>query len=188
MGKGKRNRRVREQQNQRPMPVGPVAEFTPRALTNSEYRAMKREFDRQGLIWDKKYSDDFAAGVLWVLHIFFGWGHTRLRRFFEAYRQVHDRLRERYEYNDDRDTCYVCKQLLLDYGIDVAKWNEEEDREMAKKRPRKLKRMEKIILTNNGIDPKGWLALDDDAMKLHVVNEATGESRRLDYPAGMKWQ
>ena len=189
MGKGKRNRAGRSAERRNSGPQAPVADFCPRSLTPAERRAMKREIDRQLLLTDKRYSNDFAAGVLWVLHVYFGFGHKRLRLFFEAYRQVHDRLRERYEYSDDRDTCYVCKQLLKDYGVDVAKWNEEEDKEMAKRRPRKLKRMEKVMLSKAGVEPRGWLAVDDDPVKIHVVNQVTGDEMRLNYPAGkQKWE
>lgn len=189
MGKGKRNRTGRSVERKNSGPQAPIADFCPRSLTPAQRRAMKQEINRQVLMADKQYTDDFAAGVLWVLHVYFGFGHRRLRLFFEAYRAVHDHLKAKYELKDDKDTCFVCKRLLLDYGVDIAQWNKEEDKEMAKRRPRKLKRAEKIILTKEGIEPKGWLAVDDDPVKLHVVNEATGDEMRLERPTGkQKWE
>lgn len=189
MCKGKRNRAGRIVEHRSSGPKAPVADYCPSSLTPAQRRAMKREIDRQVLLADKQYTDDFAAGVLWVLHVYFGFGHKRLRLFFDAYRAVHDHLKAKYELKDDKDTCFVCRKLLLDYGVDVAQWNKEEETEMAKRRPRKLKRAEKIMLTNAGVEARGWLAVDDDPVKLHVVNEATGDEMRLERPTGKhKWE
>lgn len=129
MGKGKRNKANRQGQPKgRPTANGPKisASTSPAIMTAAQQWAMKDEIRRQVLIADKRYSNDFAAGVLWVLHSQFGFGPVRLRRFFEAYGKVHDQLRAQYEFDSDTDTCFVCTQRLREYGIDIDKWNEEE--------------------------------------------------------------
>lgn len=111
MSKGKRNR----QHHARPP-----------GITNEQYRAIRKEVDKQILAADQEYSLNFAAGVLWALHVEFGFGAGRLRRMWDAYRKIHDELREYYELRDDADTCFVCREQLKRIGVDVEEWDKEE--------------------------------------------------------------
>jgi hypothetical protein len=114
MSKGKRNR-----QN-RPREPG---------ITNEQRRTIRREVDKQILAADREYSVNFAAGVLWALHVAFGFGAGRLRRMWDEYRKIHDELREYYELRDDVDTCFVCREQLKRIGVDVEEWDKEEQNE-----------------------------------------------------------
>ena len=69
MGKGKRNREARSQ---------------PYQMSRAESKAMKREINNQILKSDAEYYYDMDACVLWALHEVFGFGYTRLKRFFDV--------------------------------------------------------------------------------------------------------
>lgn len=112
MGKGNRNRENRSHKKEP-------------GVTNEQRRTIRREVNKAILKADREYSGNFAAGVLWALHTIFGFGPVRLRRMWVEYRKLHDQLREYYELEDDQDTCFVCRQRLNDYGIDIDEWERE---------------------------------------------------------------
>jgi hypothetical protein len=112
MGKGNRNRESRSHKREP-------------GVTNEQWRTIRREVNKAILKADREYSGNFAAGVLWALHTTFGFGPVRLRRMWDEYRKLHDQLREYYELTDDQDTCYLCRQRLKDYGIDIDEWERE---------------------------------------------------------------
>ena len=113
MGKGKRNRKNRQDHARPP------------EITNEQYKTIRREVDKQILAADLEYSANFAAGVLWTLHVAFGFGRVRLRKMWDEYQRVHSDLRKYYELRDDTETCFVCRQRLNDYGIDIDEWERE---------------------------------------------------------------
>lgn len=51
---------------------------------------------------------------------------------------------------------------------------------MAKYRPRKLTRAEKILVSSQGLNPKEYLALDDMGDTLHIVHRTSNESVTID--------
>ncbi len=69
---------------------------------------MNVEINRQILEHDTAFSLDFDSTVLWVLHVCFGFGKKRLRRFWDAFAQEHDRLREYYQM-DPEDSGWLCR-------------------------------------------------------------------------------
>lgn len=105
MGKGKRSRNIRRQE---------VQSFS---LSHQQQKAMEKEIRAQILEHDKEYWLDLDACVLWTLHKCFGFGATRLKRFFDDFSAEHERLRKHYEIDDNR---WLCRYLLKrDLGIDV---------------------------------------------------------------------
>lgn len=68
---------------------------------------------------------NFAAGVLWTLHVTFGFGKCRLRRMWEEYDRMHLELRKYYELRDDTETCFVCREQLKRIGVDIDEWERE---------------------------------------------------------------
>ena len=85
---------------------------------------MQKEIRRQIAEHDKEYWLDMDACVLWVLHARFGFGATRLKRFFDAFSEEHKRLSEKYQMDDD--TRFLCRYLLKqDLGINVEDWEAE---------------------------------------------------------------
>lgn len=77
---------------------------------------------------DRKFSADLDALILWVLHAVFGFGVTRLRRFWDLFIREHRELRERF----GEDAPWKCHIELLKIGVDVDAWNDEYDKENGK--------------------------------------------------------
>ena len=67
--------------------------------------------------------NDMDAVVLYALHETFGFGADRLHRFYEAFVAEYRALQDHYELGND--TPFVCKQRLLQIGVDVEKWSAE---------------------------------------------------------------
>lgn len=91
-------------------------------LSAKEQKILNEEINRQILEKDTQYTNDIDACVLYVLHVHLGFGRKRLRRFWEAFRVEHDKLRNHYEISD---TAYLAQDQLKRIGVDVAAWNSE---------------------------------------------------------------
>lgn len=98
----------------------------PFIMSAAQKKAMNEEINRQILERDKTFSMDFDSTVLYVLHITFGFGKKRLRRFWEAFINNHDELRQYYEM-DSEDNAWLCRKKLKEIGVDVEAWYEELD-------------------------------------------------------------
>lgn len=72
----------------------------------------------------KKRAEEIGAMTLLVLHNEFGFGEERLKRFWLAYDKQIDELLNRYDLSEE-DAVWICKQKLLDMGIDYTKWKEK---------------------------------------------------------------
>ena len=93
-------------------------------LTAAERKAMNMEIQRQLAEYTKKHQREIDAMILWELHIQYGWGETRLRRFYDALGAGVDALVKRYEM-DDSDDVWLCTQMLKQQGIDLDEWDRE---------------------------------------------------------------
>ena len=96
-------------------------------LTRAEEKALNIEIQKQIANYDRDNADEIDAIILWVLHEEFGFGKKRLRRFYDAFKPALDSLCERYQITDRKDELWVCKYKLLDHGVDIQKWNGEDD-------------------------------------------------------------
>ena len=98
----------------------------PIQLSSSQRKAMNQEINRQILEHDEKFSKDFDSMVLWTLHVCFGFGKKRLKRFWDIFLSEHKRLREYYEL-DPGDDGWLYRYKLKDIGVDVESWYEESE-------------------------------------------------------------
>lgn len=93
-------------------------------LTSDEKRAMDIEIKRQLAEYNKKNEIEIDALVLWTLHKQFGFGHKRLKQFYDSFGEAVSKLVEHYELTDS-DMVWICTQELKDYGIDLEQWQKE---------------------------------------------------------------
>lgn len=93
-------------------------------LTAAERKAMNIEIQKQLAEMNRNNAAEIDAVILWVMHEEFGFGHKRLKRFYERFVKGVNDLNERYE-TDYGERVWLCTQRLLEYGIDIKKWNEE---------------------------------------------------------------
>lgn len=101
----------------------------PCKISNNQMKAMKREINRQIIEHDEAFAMDSDATVLWVLHEYFGFGYTRLRRFWEACFKSHAELKDRYQFNSE-EVAWLCRvKLKSEVGIDIEEWYKEADNE-----------------------------------------------------------
>ena len=94
-------------------------------LSAKEKKAMDDEIKRQCVEYDKNNINEMDAIVLWLLHEKLGFGHKRLRRFYDWFHTEFDALVKRYEM-EDGDAIWLATHKLKEYGIDIAEWNKEE--------------------------------------------------------------
>ena len=93
-------------------------------LSAAEKKAMDIEIRRQLAEYTKKHEQEVSAIILWELHTQLGFGHDRLKKFYDNFRPALDDLIKRYEM-DDEDEAWLCTQKLKDYGFDILKIEED---------------------------------------------------------------
>lgn len=94
-------------------------------FSKKEQAAIDKEILRQCAEFDQKNAIEIDALILWLLHDKFGFGHKRLRRFFDFFSTEFDAMIKRYELDED-DKVWLCTYKLKEYGVDVEKWNKED--------------------------------------------------------------
>ena len=99
-------------------------------FNNKEQEALEREIRSQLAEWDRKNMMEIDAMFLWFMHEEFGFGVDRLRRVYFGFRPYMEALAKRYEMKGS-DTPFLCTEKLLDYGIDLEKWDKEVDQIVA---------------------------------------------------------
>lgn len=92
-------------------------------FTSKEQKALEKEISRQIIERDRKHTNDLDAVVLFTLHTRFGFGKKRLREFWDAMHEEHERMIKHYEMPDQ--FTWLCQHKLKDIGVDVAAWNAE---------------------------------------------------------------
>lgn len=92
-------------------------------LSSKERKALEKEIVRQLAEIDRRHANDLDAMVLYTLHVRFGFGKKRLREFYEAMHEEHQRMIKHYEMPDD--FTWLCCHKLKEIGVDVEAWNEE---------------------------------------------------------------
>lgn len=93
-------------------------EFTPK-----EQKAMDEEINRQTVERHRQFTDDFDYMVMKILHDRFGFGYTRLQRFYEAFCEENDALEKHYEMPDAGT--YIARKEMNDIGCNIEQWNQE---------------------------------------------------------------
>lgn len=94
-------------------------------FTAAEQKAMEIEFKKCFAEFNERNSNELGAMILWVLHEEFGFGKERLKKFYDVFSPAIKALSDRYEM-DDTEGPWLCTRKLLEYGIDISKWNQEE--------------------------------------------------------------
>ena len=95
-------------------------------LTAAEKKAMDIEIKRELVKLNEQNMMELDAIILWVLHEELGFGHKRLRRFYECFNKSVNDLNARYEFaGTAEDKIWLCTHKLKEYGIDIEKWNKE---------------------------------------------------------------
>lgn len=95
-------------------------------LTAAEKKAFEIIMRRYEAEWDKKNAKELDAMFLWELHERYGWGHTRLKRFYMGFHKALNKLVERYEMeNTSEEKIWLCTYKLKEYGVDLDEWEKE---------------------------------------------------------------
>ena len=89
----------------------------PYKLTNKEQDALEKEIKSQLADARERDADEFDAAVLWAMHLCFGFGKIKLRRFYDFFKRL---------YSDNRWKCGRSEiDLLKKIGVDIEVWNRE---------------------------------------------------------------
>lgn len=93
-------------------------------LTAAERKAMNLEIQRQLAEYDLKHELEIEALILWTLHDQFGFGPTRLKRFYDRFNSAVKALVSRYEL-EDTDDIWLCTHKLKEIGVDLENWSKK---------------------------------------------------------------
>lgn len=99
----------------------------PYKMSAYQRKAMLEEINRQVLEADDRYAKYFDAMVLWTLHVCFGFGQKRLKKFWDCFVQEHRRLRERYQLPPGEDGWLYLHMLKEHVGINIEEWYQEQE-------------------------------------------------------------
>lgn len=89
---------------------------TPYGMTGKQRKAMHEEIQRQIDEARVQDADEFDAAVLWALHLCFGFGKKRLRRFYDFFRTLYLNS-GRWKFGRSEI------ELLMGIGVDIKEWN-----------------------------------------------------------------
>ena len=92
-------------------------------LNRQEQKALDAEIRRQLIEQHSELEDDEAYMVMRILHNEFGFGPTRLKRFYEAFIVGNNALVKHYEMQDAG--AYIARKEMNAIGCDIEKWNSE---------------------------------------------------------------
>ena len=92
-------------------------------LTPKEQKAMEEKANQLLAIRHREFADDVDYMILYILHRYFGFGPTRLRRFYEVFIVANEALIKRYEMSDAGT--YIARKEMNAIGCNVEEWNNE---------------------------------------------------------------
>lgn len=92
-------------------------------LTPKEQKAMEEKANQLLAVRHREFADDVDYMILHILHRHFGFGPTRLRRFYEAFIVENEALIKRYEMSDAGT--YIARKEMNAIGCNVEEWNNE---------------------------------------------------------------
>ena len=92
-------------------------------LTTKEQKAMDEEINRQLIEKHTEFVDDVDYMIMRILHNEFGFGTTRLKRFYEAFIAENDALVKHYEMPDAG--VYIARKEMNAIGCNIEEWNRE---------------------------------------------------------------
>lgn len=87
-------------------------------------RLVAQEARKQLILQEKQYAMDMDTAVLWVLHVKYGFGEKRLKKFYADLFDEHLRMRNLYDMED----LYPERYKLKEIGVDIEQlYNEKFD-------------------------------------------------------------
>lgn len=92
-------------------------------LTKKEQQAMDEHINRQIIERHREFTDDYDYMVMKLLHDHFGFGLTRLRRFYDLFTKDNDELVKHYEMADAG--VYIARKEMNAIGCNIEEWNKE---------------------------------------------------------------
>ena len=95
-----------------------------RAAMEAEAERMAKEAIED---MNRQNEDELDAMVLYILHAEFGFGETRLKRFYNSFSTGLRELGERYKMNEYDDRLWLCQRKLKEAGIDISEWKEKKE-------------------------------------------------------------
>ena len=121
-----RQERRRNKKSGKPVKAEPVYNMKPGAMVDAVLNGvgkdiMMEEIHKTRMEYDRKATIDIDTCVLWCLHVRYGWGAVRLKRFYQDLFDEHKRVREFY----DIDDVYPERIKLKVIGVDVEAWYDE---------------------------------------------------------------
>ena len=104
-------------------------------FSKSERRAMEKEFAKEFAEFDRKHAKEIDSLVLQVLRDEFGFGPTRMKRFYMAFMPAMQELLKRYEL-EDGDQVWLCTHMVNEYlsrhNTSLDEWEKEREQEAVK--------------------------------------------------------
>ena len=97
-------------------------------FNKAEQAVLDKEINRQIVENDKKFSIDNDSSILYMLHVHFGFGKKRLKKAWKLFYAENKKLRD-YYLMEVEDGGWLCRQKLLQIGVDVEEWYREEQEE-----------------------------------------------------------
>lgn len=92
-------------------------------LSPKEQKALDEEIKRQEVEIHRQFTDDYDYMVMWILHRHFGFGLTRLKRFYDIFSDEYDAFEKHYEMADAG--MYIARKEMNAIGCNVEQWNKE---------------------------------------------------------------
>ena len=97
-------------------------------FNKAEQKALEMEFRKEMAEYDRKNADEVDAMVLWILHVVYGFGPVRLKRFYGWFHREMQMLMDRYEM-EECDQVWLCTHMmdnyLSTYGESLDDWRKE---------------------------------------------------------------
>ena len=92
-------------------------------LTPKEKKALDEETRKYLLAKHGEFADDVDYMIMRILHNHFGFGLSRLKRFYDAFHADNDELVKHYEIPDAG--VYIARREMNEIGCNIEKWNSE---------------------------------------------------------------
>lgn len=94
-------------------------------FTTAERQAVELEVGHMIAKANEQNAANFDALVLYVLHVHYGWGKDRLKKFWTAFCKEHKALCDRYCMYGVGDNTWLAHKKLEEIGVDIAEWYKE---------------------------------------------------------------
>lgn len=90
----------------------------PYKMTSKERKAMNEEIKKQLDQARVNDADEYDAAILWAMHLCFGFGKKRLRKFYDFFCKLYN-CNKRWQFG--RNEIDMLKKI----GVDIEEWNRD---------------------------------------------------------------